>query len=180
MQGDRVARALRPAWSSVQAFNSHIMWACEGLQLTSTELASFATNGVHLFMHAYRRLVAAAVTGDPGAPVLERRRVQDIPALEPSLLDPAFAAILVCTVNTSSALPTFSSPLFRIQLLPAVAPDVGQDSALQTVLSSEPRGASRFGEIGVWSARQEAGRRPDPLVPAPHAVALGAQELAVP
>lgn len=105
MQGDRVARALRPAWLSVKSFYSHIMGACSGLRSSTQDLAAFASSGVHLFMHAYVRLVATAMTGNPGAPDLERRGGEDIPALEPSLLDPAFAAILVCTVNHSCASP---------------------------------------------------------------------------
>lgn len=180
MQGDRIARALRPAWSSIQAFHSHIMGACAELRQTSSKLASIATSGVQLFLLAYVRLVAVAVTGDPGAPDLERLVEENVPALEPSLLDPAFAAILVCTVNTSCALPSLYIPWFMTRMCPDVAPTVGHYFAMQTVLSSEPRGACRLGEIRVWSAHQEAGRRPAPPLPAPHAVALGSQELAVP
>lgn len=169
-------------WSSVHNCYSQIMGACVGLRRTTEDLAAFAESGVHLFMHAYRRLVAAAVTGHPGAPVLETWCQEDVPAMEPTLQDPAFAAILVCVVNTSGAQSPFLLPWCQctVQCCLVVAPRVGQANNEQALRTPDAHGACSLGEVGVRSSRQEVGGRAAALVPFPHALALGAPELAAP
>lgn len=104
-QADRVAKALRPCFWSVEAFYGHLIDACEGTQRVIGRVEDFPHSGVEFFLQGYNRMVSVGATGDPLLPRQWRHLEEDVPALHPCLEDPVYAAILVCAVNQSCARP---------------------------------------------------------------------------
>lgn len=104
-QADRVAKALRPCFWSVEAFYGHLIDACEGPQRVTGTVEDLPHSGVEFLLQGYSRMVSVGATGDPLLPRQWRPLEADVPALQPCLEDPVFAAILVCAVNQSCARP---------------------------------------------------------------------------
>lgn len=78
---------------------THLVGACEGRQAILAKLARSSESGVQLFLLWHMLPVAMGVTGDPRTSEMDRLCAEDIRALEPCLLDAAFAAILVCAAK---------------------------------------------------------------------------------